>query len=303
MSADAWPALPLDEWRPTLATLHRFCQMVGKVRLALAPFRNHWWHVTLHVTVEGLTTGPLPIGDGRHAEIRLDFREHAVRVVDSLGGQQRFELRDRFPCAEFHDELLAALDALDVDADVDMRPYDLSGPPFSEDYTHDSYDPEAVGRYAQVLRSSAGVLGEFAGRFNGKQSPVHLFWHSFDLAHARFSGRRAPVREGAGRVEQEAYSHEVIAFGWWPGDDQVPYPAYYSYTAPAPADLTEQPLSAPAASWNAAGTAILPYEEVRTAVDPRATLLAFLEDSYLAGARTAGWDIADLATRAGPLAP
>src|SRR5690606_13550156 len=145
-------------------------------------------------------------------------------------------------------------------------------------------------RFAQVLRSSTVVLEEFAGRFNGKQSPTHLFWHSFDLALARFSGRAAPVREGAGHVEAEAYSHEVIAFGFWPGDDQVPYPAYYSYTAPAPAGLTEQHLP-PEASWNAgSGTAVLPYDAVRTAADPTTTLLGFLEDAYRAGARTAGWD-------------
>lgn len=203
----AWPALPLEEWRPTKATLHRFSQMVGKVRLALAPFRNHWWHVTLYVTADGLTTGLFPVGDGRQAEVRLDFNEHAVRVLDSRGAQRQFELRNRFACAHFHDELLAALEDLDISADVDMRPYDLTGPAFDEDYEHDAYDADAVGRYAQVLRSSATVLEEFAGRFNGKQSPVHLFWHSFDLAHARFSGRRAPVREGTGRVETEAYSH------------------------------------------------------------------------------------------------
>jgi hypothetical protein len=298
---DAWPALPFDEWRATKATLHRFSQMVGKMRLALAPFRNHWWHVTLHVTVDGLTTGALPLGDGRHAEIRLEFHEHAVRLVDSLGAQRRFELRDRFPCADFHDELIAALGALGIPADVDMRPYDLDGPHFSEDYAHDTYDADAVRRFAQVLRSSASALEEFAGRFNGKQSPVHLFWHSFDLAHARFSGRRAPPRDGAGRVEAEAYSHEVIAFGWWPGDDAIPYPAYYSYTAPGPPDLTDQPLSAPAAFWNpSSGTAILPYTDVRTTDDPQGTLLTFFEDAYLAGARTAGWDLADLATHAAP---
>jgi hypothetical protein len=297
---DPWPALPLDAWRPTKATLHRYCQMVGKVRLALAPYRNHWWHVTLQVTVDGLTTGLLPLGDGRHAEVRLDLREHEVRVVDSAGGLQRFGLRDGFPCADFHDELVDALGALGITADVDMRPYDLDGPPFPEDRAHDAYDAEAVGRYAQVLRTSTTVMEEFAGRFTGKQSPVHLFWHSFDLAFARFSGRRAPVSEGASRVEADAYSHEVIAFGWWAGDDRVPFPAYYSYTAPAPAGLTEQPLTHPAATWDVErGTAVLPYEQVRTAADPRATLLAFLQDAYLAGARTAGWDVADLASPMG----
>jgi hypothetical protein len=301
VSAAAWPALPLEEWRETKDTLHRYCQMIGKVRLALAPFRNHWWHVTLYTTPEGLTTGLLPVGDGRTAELRLDLREHEVRIVDSLGASQAFSLQHRLACADFHDQLVSALDAMAISADVDMRPYDLEGPSFAEDFENDSYDQDAVGRYAQVLRSSTVVLEEFAGWFNGKHSPVHLFWHSLDLAHARFSGRRAPIRDGAGEVEAEAYSHEVIAFGFWPGDDEVPYPAYYSYTAPAPGDLADQPLRPAQASWNAsAGTAILAYDEVRQADDPRATLFAFLQSAYLAGATTAGWDVADLSTGAAP---
>ncbi|MFA9431989.1 DUF5996 family protein [Egicoccus sp. AB-alg2] len=298
---DPWPALPLDGWRDTKDTLHRYSQMIGKIRLALAPFANHWWHVTLHVTVDGLTTGMLPVGDGRAVELRLDLREHAMRIVDSRGAVEQFALLPRFACARFHDELLAALERLGITVEADMTPYDLDGPPFHEDREHDTYDGDAVARFAQVLRSSTAVLEEFAGRFNGKQSPVHLFWHSFDLAHARFSGRRAPTRAGAGVVEAEAYSHETIAFGFWPGDEQVPYPAYYSYTAPAPDGLVSQPLTARAATWNeASGTAILPYDAVRTAADPRTTLLGFLEDAYRAGARTAGWDLADLATRAAP---
>ncbi|MBS3941689.1 MAG: hypothetical protein KG028_12090 [Actinobacteria bacterium] len=300
-SGVAWPALALEGWRNTKDTLHRYCQMVGKVRLALAAFLPHWWHVTLYVTVDGLTTGLMPVADGRTLEVRLDLRNHVVRIADSLGQVEQFALLPRFACADFHDELLAALARLGVVVDVDMTPYDLDGPAFGEDYDNDTYDGDAVVRFAQVLRSSTVVLEEFAGRFSGKQSPVHLFWHSFDLAHARFSGRRAPVRAGAGTVEAEAYSHEVIAFGFWAGDDRVPYPAYYSYTAPAPAGLTAQPLTASEASWNeASGTATLPYDAVRTATDPRATLLQFFEDAYRAGARAAGWDLDDLATRAAP---
>lgn len=301
---EVWPALPLDGWQATKDTLHRYCQMVGKVRLALAPFRNHWWHVTLYVTADGLTTGLVPVGDGRTAELRLDLHDHVVRIADSQGATQRFRLHDQFACADFHDQLVGALAALGITADVDMRPYDLAGPAFADDYDHDSYDADAVGRYAQVLRSSTVVLEEFAGRFNGKQSPVHLFWHSFDLALARFSGRRAPVRNGAGHVEAEAYSHEVIAFGFWPGDHQVPHPAYYSYTAPAPPGLTDQPLRTTDAFWNASsGTAILPYDAVRTADDPRTTLLGFLEDAYQAGARTAGWDVDTFTAQGRPLRP
>lgn len=296
-----WPELPYEPWRPTKETLHRYAQMVGKVRLALVPFRNHWWHVTLKVGTSGLTTGPMPLGDGRTAEVHLNLRDHALEVSDSRGGVERFSLRDGLAGADFHAQLFAALDALDVDVAIDARPYDLAGPAFPDDHENASYDADAVTRYWQVLIRSAEVLEEFAGWFNGKQSPVHLYWHSFDLALGRFSGRRAPVRQGVSTVEAEAYSHEVIAFGFWPGDEKMPQPGYYSYTAPAPADLVEQPLEPASAAWDrASGTAGLPYDDVRLTDDPRATLLAFFQSAYLAGARTAGWDVADFATRAAP---
>lgn len=294
-----WPPLPLEQWRATKETLHRYCQMVGKVRMALLPFRNHWWHVTLRLDARGLTTGAMPVGDGRLAEVRLDLVGHALEVRDSAGDQVRVSLREPLPCADFHAALFGALDTLGIRADIDPRPYDLAGPAFPDDHVHDAYDADAVGRFWRTIASSAMVLEEFAGWFNGKHSPVQLFWHSFDLAHARFSGRRAPVREGAGVVEAEAYSHEVIAFGFWAGDDKVPFPAYYSYTAPAPDGLTEQPLQPADAQWDAsAGMAVLPYDVVRRSEDPRGTLLAFCQSAYLAGARAAAWDVDDLTTRA-----
>jgi hypothetical protein len=247
----------------------------------------------------GLTTGAMPVGDGRLAEVHFDFLDHVLEVRDSTGEQVRFSLRDPLPCADFHAALFQALGRLRISADIDPRPYDLDGPAFPDDHVHDAYDAQAVSRYWRALTSGALVLEEFAGWFNGKHSPVHLFWHSFDLAHSRFSGRRAPVREGAGVVEAEAYSHEVISFGFWAGDDKVPYPAYYSYTAPAPVGLIDQPLHPAQAQWDpSAGTAVVPYEVIRQAADPRGTLLAFFQSAYLAGARTAGWHIEDLATRA-----
>ena len=299
--ASGWPSLALEDWRPTKETLHRYCQVVGKVRMALTPFANHWWHVTLRIGTRGLTTGPMPVGEGRTAQITLDFLDHVVDVSDSLGNSQRFALAHPLACADFHDRLFVALQALEIRVDIDPRPYDLAGEALSADREHDTYDAEAVTRFWRALASSALVLEEFAGWFNGKQSPVQLFWHSFDLAHARYSGRRAPVRSGAGTVEGEAYSHEVVAFGFWAGDDKVPFPAYYSYTAPAPVGLTDQPLPE-GASWDASsGTAVLPYDSVRRSEDPRATLLSFLQASYLAGGRAAGWDLAHLATRAAPV--
>lgn len=294
----AWPPLALEEWRPTKETLHRYCQMIGKVRLRLQPFHNHWWHATLHVDVSGLTTGPMPVGDGRLVEVRLDLVEHYCEVRDSTRQAVRFQLAPDLPCAGFHDQLFGALDTLQVPIDIDARPHDLPGPAFPSDHVHATYDPDAVHRYWQIMASSAMVLEEFAGWFTGKHSPVHLFWHTFDLAHARFSGRRVPVREGAGLVEAEAYSHEVIAFGFWPGDDKVPFPAYYCYTAPAPMGLVDQALAPAAAYWNIdAGTATLAYDDLRIVDNPRAVLLEFFQSAYLAGATTAGWDVAELNSR------
>ena len=293
-SANGWPELPYREWEPTKQTLHRCCQMVGKVRMALAPFRNHWWHVTLYVSARGLTTGPVPSGD-LTAEIELDFVDHRLEVRTSAGGRAGFPLRDRLSVATFHADLFAALEQVRVRATILPTPFDLGdSPPFAEDTLHDRYDADAVERFWRILRMTDATLGRFASRFAGKASPIHLFWHSFDLAHARFSGRRAPAMPGADPVTAEAYSHEVIAFGWWPGDDRrTPYPAFYSYTAPEPAGLPERPLEPGAAEWQDTGNgslAVLPYDAVRTAPDPEAALLAFFESAYRAGADAAGWD-------------
>ncbi|CAA9344094.1 MAG: Ava_C0101 and related proteins [uncultured Gemmatimonadaceae bacterium] len=291
----AWPPLPYADWEPTKQTLHRYTQMVGKVRMALVPFRNHWWHVTLYVSTRGLTTGPMPYGD-RHVEIELDLLDHRTDVRTSDGGERSFAMPANSACADFHSELFAALSALGVEVEIKAEPFDLGdSPPFPEDRIHDSYDPDAVTRYWRVLASTDRVLGRLGSGFAGKASPVHLFWHSFDLAHARYSGRRAPVAEGADRISAEAYSHEVIAFGFWPGDERTTaFPAFYSYTAPEPEGLREHPLAPEAASWQPAGAgslALLPYDEVRGAADPGATLLAFYESAFAAGASAAAWDL------------
>lgn len=297
----AWPTLPYEPWVDTRRTIHRYAQVVGKVRMALAPPRNHWWHVTLHVATRGLTTGPVPTGDGRTLEVRFDVLAHALVATTSDGGEERFDLVDGLACEDFYAALFRALRRLGVGVAISPAPFDIGGPLLSRDREHDAYDADAVVRWWTALRSSAAVLDEFAGWFNGKQSPVHLFWHSFDLAMARFSGRRAPARPGADPVTAEAYSHEVIAFGFWPGDDATPFPAYYSYTAPAPEGLTAGPLRPPGAWWSeAAGTAYLRYDDVRASPSPRATLLEFLASAYDAGAAAAGWDAADLATAFDP---
>lgn len=296
----AWPALPYADWEPTKQTLHRYAQIVGKVRMALVPPLNHWWHVTLYVSARGLTTGPMPNGD-ETVEIELDFVGHRVHVRSSDGRTATFPLRDRLTCAGFYADLFAALRDGGVEAEIQPHPFDLGdSPPFAEDTLHDSYDAGAVERFWTILRRTDAVLAAFRSRFNGKASPAHVFWHSFDLAHARFSGRRAPPIEGADPVTAEAYSHEVIAFGWWPGDDRrTPYPAFYSYTAPEPGGLRDQPLEPAAAGWQDTGNgwlAVLPYDAIREAADPAGELLAFFESAYRAGTTAAGWDAAALAT-------
>jgi hypothetical protein len=290
------PELHLDDWRATKDTLHLASQIVGKMRMAVAPPRNHWWHVTLYVDARGLTTRRLR-HRGTTFEIRFDLVDHAL-VIDTADGRSGgFILADGLSIAEFDARIHDALADLEIDVEIEEEPFGLAiTTPFAADSDHRSWDGDAVQRFGRVLGWSDAVLDEFAGWFCGKTSPVHLFWHGFDLALSRFSGRRAPAID-ADRVTREAYSHETISFGFWAGDDRIPDAAYYSYTAPEPEGLRDQRL--PAGEWVAFGSgslAFLPYETVRTAPDPRATLLGFLQGAYEAGARLAGWDTGDLAS-------
>ncbi len=297
MTQTDWPSLPYADWEPTKQTLHRYTQIIGKVRMALTPPMNHWWHVTLLPATRGLTTGPMPYRD-RYVEIVLDLVDHRVLVTSTDGRSRVIELARRPACADVYHEVFAALSALDVEVDIHPEPFDLGeSPPFAEDRIHDAYDADAVTRFWRVL-------ARFRSGFAGKASPVHLFWHSFDLAHARYSGRRAPVAPNADPITAEAYSHEVIAFGFWPGDERrTPFPAFYSYTAPEPEGLADRPLEPPAAAWHDTGSgslAVLPYDAVRDSADPEAALLAFYESAYEAGARSAGWDLEQLTRTVGP---
>ena len=302
-SSASWPELPYEQWEPTKQTLHRYAQIVGKIRMALTPSQNHWWHVTLYVTERGLTTGPMP-HDGRDVTVNLDLLDHRVRVRASDGSRAGFELSHRPACADFYADLFGALDKVGVSVDIHPQPFDLGdSPPLDRDRTNASYDADAVERYWRILAATQRVLDRFRGSFVGKASPVHVFWHSFDLAHARYSGRPAPQAEGVDPVSAEAYSHEVIAFGFWPGDDRTtPYPAFYSYTAPEPDGLSDQPLSVADAQWQDTGNgslAVLPYDSMRNSPDPDQTLLQFFEDAYSAGATTAGWGLEEFAREGG----
>jgi hypothetical protein len=287
--APTLPPLPLKEWEDTKETLHRYCQIAGKVRMEYSPYRNHWWNVTLYVTTRGLTTGPIPYGRTTF-DISFDLLENRL-VVTTGEGAFSFALDD-LPVAEFYRRLFEGLRSLEIDASINPEPFGLDDEHTLDTNTYHCTCAEGyVRRYHHVLGWVDQVFKEFAGRFNGKTSPVQLYWHSFDLAVTRFSGRRAPVRSGADPVTREAYSHEVISFGFWPGDPSFRGPAFYSYTAPEPEGLTEEPLHPPAASWQEGGTALLTYEEVRSSASPRETLLGFLQSAYEAGAKTAGWDV------------
>ena len=290
------PPLPLEEWEDTKETLHRYAQVVGKVRMELSPPRNHWWHVTLYVTPRGLTTGPIPYPAGTF-DVSFDLLENRLVVTTSEDRDFGFALDD-LPVAEFYGRLFGGLDSLGIDASINTRPFDLEDEHTLEENTHHrACDRTHVRRYHQVLSWADQVLKEYAGRFNGKQSPVQLYWHSFDLAVTRFSGKRTHLPEGTDPVTREAYSHEVISCGFWPGDAKVREPAFYAYTAPEPEGLTDQPLKMEEASWQEGGTALLTYEAVRACDSPKDALLRFLESAYQAGAKTANWDAEDFSAQ------
>lgn len=289
------PSLPYDEWAATRDTLHLWLQIVGKIKLACMPPRNHWWHVTFHPGLRGLTTGRIPFDATRRFEIAFDLIEHFLAVTTESGAEERLDLRDGMSVAAFDSELHAMLGRLGLDVAILETPYGVpmkTG--FQQDKEHCSYDGDAVTRYWRVLDWSAGVFEEFNGLFCGKTSPVQLFWHSLDLSVARYSGARAPAMEDADPVTREAYSHEVIAFGFWAGDEQLHEPSYYSYTSPEPDGLRSTKLSSPA-RWierNGGSLAVLAYDAVRDSPDPRSALRDFLQSAYLAGADSAGWDVA-----------
>jgi len=294
------PELPLAQWEGTKDTLHLWAQIVGKVRMASTAPRNHWWHVPLYVDVRGLTTRRLHGENDLAFKIDFDFVDHRLVVATDRGDIESFELADGLSVADFDEKLHATLAGLEIDVPILEQPYRVpTTTPFPEDRLHASYDRDAVERFWRVLEWTDGVLEEFAGWYCGKSSPVHLFWHGLDLAYTRFGGGRAPALPDADPVDREAYSHDVISFGFWPGDANVREPTYYSYTAPEPDGLREQPLQPSEAHWapqESGSLALLPYDAVQQALDPRAALLAFLESAYRAGASLAGWDQSALAS-------
>jgi hypothetical protein len=298
-TTSSWPALPLAPWRDTRDTLQLWTQIVGKTRLAYAPMQNHWWQVTLYVSPRGLTTSAIPCGT-RNFAVEFDFLAHRLSIRSSDGGEQGFAL-EPFSVAAFYARYLSALRALDIHPSLMGRPVELKVVvPFADDHEHASYDADAAQRFWRVLVQTDRVMQRFCGRFVGKQSPVHFFWGSFDSATTRFSGRPAPRHPGGAPncpdyVMVEAYSRECSSCGFWTGSGPIDEPAFYAYAYPEPAGYASHPIRPAAARYDAQMREfILPYEAVRGAADPDATLVEFLQSSYDAAADCGGWDRATL---------
>ena len=291
---NSWPELPLEAWQDTYATLHMWTQVVGKVRLALSPLVNHWWEVPLYVTARGLSTSVIPYGDGNF-EIEFDFIQHRLLISTSDGQSKELLLRPQ-SVADFYAEFMSALSALGIEVTIWTMPVEVPNPiRFEKDTQHASYSPEYAQRFWKILVACDSIFKEFRASFIGKVSPVHFFWGSFDLCVTRFSGRRAPERPGADAVTREAYSHEVISAGFWPGGGGIEGPAFYVYAAPEPAGFAEQKMNPDAAFYHPEMKEfLLMYEDVRRAPSPREVLLEFLQSTYEAGANLAKWDRKEL---------
>ena len=291
----AWPALPLEAWSDTYATLHLWTQIVGKIRHALSPPLAHCWSDTLYVTARGLTTSPIPSGT-RVFEIDFDFVEHRLVVRSAEGGLETVALRPQ-SVAAFYRRLWSALGSLGLEVTIHKKPNEVADPiPFDQDERHASYDAEYANRFLRVLLQADRVFKRFRAGFLGKCSPVHFFWGAPDLAVTRFSGRTAPVHPGGipnlpDRVTRDAYSHEVSSCGFWPGGGPIPHAAFYAYAYPEPVGFAQAPVEPRAAFYSTdLHEFVLPYDAVRTAGSPDETLLAFLQSAYEAAADLAGWD-------------
>ncbi|MCG9971093.1 DUF5996 family protein [Christiangramia crocea] len=278
-------------------TLHLFFQIMGKIRMALTPRKNHWWYITLYVNEKGFTTGSIPIQNGFASfSMSLDILDHEFIVFKSNGESRSFELEHDLSVAQFYERVVEFLKELDIEVSINSRPYELDiDMDFSEISDIRHYDALFATTYWHTFLWIDSVFKEFSGRFYGKTCPVHLYWHSMDLAVTRFSGTRAPAMPKEARIpDKEAYSHECISFGFWAGDENIQEPAFYSYTYPSPEDIDMEELEPSNANWimnNGSPMAILTYSDLREKENPRKVLLEFLESAYQAGANRAGWNV------------
>lgn len=291
----AWPELPAQSWADTHATLHRWLQIAGKVRMACGPWLNHSWGVTLYLSPRGLTTGLVPY-DGEAFELRFDLLSDELVIETSTGRREAVALRDR-SVADFYEAVMKALVEVGMPVAIDPLPSEIAAAvPFPEDHGNRTYDPEHARLMWRAMLATHRVMADFRAGYRGKSSPVHLFWGSFDLAVTRFSGRPAPPHPGGLpnfplEVAQEAYSHEVTSVGLWLGDRSSPAPIFYAYAYPSPEGFAQAAVEPAEAGWlDELGEFVLPYEAVRTAPDPAAALLRFFESTHAAAADLAGWD-------------
>ncbi len=293
--ADRWPQLPWDAWKDTCETLHMWTQIVGKVKLELAPFLNELWEVGFHVTARGMTTGIIPAGD-RIVEATFDFIDHNLVLTVSDGQVKVMPLVAR-SVADFYQEFMAVMRSLGIEVAINPVPVEVPDPiPFDQDRTHTSYDADSVHRFWRILAQTAQVLQRYRSPFAGKSSPILFYWGSFDLSAARYSGKPAPSLTGVPRFFQIAEDEENIACGFWPGNPNAAgvalgKPAFYSYTAPAPQGFADAAVRPDDAHFNSTlGEFILPYDDARRAASPEEVILDFFQSTYEAGAKLAGWD-------------
>lgn len=296
-NATIFPEFPLEDWIATKESVHRYLQIVGKLRLSLNSKKNHWWHLTLYVNSRGIYTGSIPYG-AFSFDIQFDFIHHQLQVHTSKGDSRSFDLKEGLSVKDFYNKFSDLLKDLSIDFEILAKPFDLSDNiPFSECTQHSSYNATAVHKAWQILVQVNMVLEEFSGRSYSKTCPVHIYWHHMDLVVTRFSGNKAHKMNTTSNVELEAYSHEVISFGFWFGDDKIKEPAFYSYTYPAPKGIDKEKLQPKSAKWvdaNSSPMAILLYNDMREKDNAKDLIMEFLESSYQAGASRSGWDIEGL---------
>lgn len=293
MPENGWPELPLDAWKDTCTTVHLWTQIVGKVRLALSPHINHWWEVPLYVNSRGLTTSPIPYAN-RAFEVQFDFLEHRLFITVNDGQAKSIPLRPQ-SVAAFYAEFMSALRSLGIEIRIWPMPVEIPDPiRFDRDQQHASYERMHVERFWKILILVDAILKRFRSGFIGKHSPVHFFWGSFDLASTRFSGRRAPERPGADPITRDAYSHEVISAGFWPGGGDVKGAAFYAYAAPEPNGFQTASVRPAQAFYSPLGEFLLMYDDVRVSANPEEAIMEFLGSTYEAAANLGEWPRAEL---------
>jgi hypothetical protein len=290
------PDLPLEEWEATKTTLHLILQIIGKIRLKMTPRKNHWWYITQYISPRGITTGPIPTADGfRSMEITFNVHQSRIEIFHAPDREIHIPVKDGVSVAAYYEKITEALKSMDCLPGIVNTPFDMGiKKPFPELHDHTRFQADYVVRFWEILLWVDHVMKEFSGRFYGKTSPVQLYWHHLDLAVTRFSGNSTPPLAPEARLsDKDAYSHEMISFGFWAGDDLVREPAFYSYTYPSPDGIEQEPLGPSSARWidsNGSPMAFLSYENLLKEEDPRKALLDFFESSYQAGAKRAGWD-------------